>query len=114
MAKPNNPRRRMVSKQLAKFEVENQSVVGVLTVKETQTLLRDGEPHDIGRYEITNELGTMIVNGTTQIDEALTNVDIGQTVEILYLGDQQTSRGFTVKKFEVYVIEPEGDDDEER
>lgn len=111
-AKP-KPRRRMVSKQLAKFEVENQTVVGVLTVKDTQTLLRDGEPHEIGRYEITNDLGTMIVNGTTQIDEALESVKIGETVEILYLGEQQTSRGFTVKKFEVYVHEVEGNDNAE-
>lgn len=114
MAKPKNPRRRMVSKQLAKFEVENQTVIGTLAVKETQTLMRDGEPHEIGRYEITNEVGTMIVNGTTQIDEAMENVAVGDTVELVYMGEQQTSRGFMVKKFEVFIHEEEGGDDEER
>lgn len=108
------PRRRMISKQLAKFEVANQTVIGTLTVKETQTLMRDGEPHEIGRYEINNEVGTMIVNGTTQIDEAMVNAEIGDTVELVYMGEQQTSRGFMVKKFEVFVHDKEESDDEER
>lgn len=99
-------RRKMISTQLAKFDTEGITLTGVLEVKELQFL----QGKEVGRYVLKNEAATFIVNGTAQIDEAMAHAEVGQTIEILYLGSAVTGSGWTVKRFEVYILE-EGEDD---
>ena len=99
-------RRKMISTQLAKFDTEGIGVTGVLTVKELQTL----QGKEVGRYVLENDAATIIVNGTSQIDEAMTKAEVGQTIEIIYLGSAVTGAGWTVKRFEVYILEEEEED----
>ena len=99
------PRRRMISKQLIRFE-EGVSYVGTLTVKERQTI----NEKEIGRYELDGGAVQMVVNGTVQLDEAMAHAEVGQMIEIVYLGEASTASGFKVKRFEVYVLTEEGED----
>ena len=103
---PQKPmRRRMVSTQLY-APSEGQTTVGRLTEKGTQTL----QGKEVGRYVLTNEAATIIVNGTVQLDEAFAKVQEGDMIELLYLGTAPTSNGFNVKRFEVYVLEDDESD----
>lgn len=98
---PPKPRRRMISTQLAKFDTPGITYTGVLMVKEQQTLSNN----EVGRYVMKNDEAVFIVNGTVQLDEAMANAEVGQTIEILYIGESTTSAGWHVKNFEVYVLE---------
>lgn len=100
------PARKMISRQLAKFTKEGQSITGVLMEKGTQTI--NGK--EIGRYILGNEVATMIVNGTVQIDEAMVNANVGDMLELVFIAEVPTSNGFKVKQFEVYVL-GEGEED---
>lgn len=103
-------RRRMISQQLARFTSEGQSITGLLKEKGTQVI----NEKTIGRYILENEVGTMIVNGTAQIDEAMVVAEIGQLLEIKFIQEVMTTNGFYVKQFEVYVLGEEETKDEER
>lgn len=102
-------RRKMISEQFIRFDTEGITYTGELTSKEKQ-MFRGKE---VGRYTIKNESGSMAFNGTDQLDKALANAEVGQIIEILYLGEEKTSEGFDVKRFEVYVLEEEDDDGKE-
>lgn len=103
------PRRKMISTQLARFTNEGQSITGLLTIKETQTI--NGK--EIGRYVLKNDVATMILNGTVQLDEAFVNAEVGDMIEVVYLGEFPTSNGFKVRGFEVYILEESEDDAKE-
>lgn len=99
--KPKGARKRMISTQLAAFSGEGQSITGLLTEKGRQTI----RGNDCGRYILKNPTGTIIVNGTVQIDEAMVNAEVGELIELVYLGTRPTGNGFDVKVFEVFVLE---------
>lgn len=103
-------RRRMISRQLARFIEEGFSITGVLQEKGTQVI----NGNEVGRYILKNEVAEMIVNGTAQIDEAMANAEIGQMLEIKFMHEALTTNGFKVKQFEVYVLGEETEGDEER
>lgn len=106
--KPPKPtgRRKMISTQLAAFTGEGQSIVGRLTEMTRQNI----RGNECGRYVLVNETGTIIVNGTTQLDEAFPNAKVGDLIEITYKGTAHTGAGWDVKLFEVYILEEEEGD----
>ena len=103
------PARKMISRQLAKFTQEGQSITGVLEEKGLQTI--NGK--EIGRYILKNEVATMIVNGTVQIDEAMVNATVGDMLELIFIAEVPTSNGFKVKQFEVYILDASEEDGKE-
>lgn len=98
-------RRRMISEALAVWDTEGMTITGVYIEKGTFQQMRDGRPVDVAKYTLKNDVATIIVNGTYDIDAAMARVEIGETVEITYKGEAVTSAGFKVKKFEVAVHE---------
>lgn len=100
------PARKMISRQLAKFTKEGQSITGRLEEKGLQTI--NGK--EIGRYILKNDVATMIVNGTVQIDEAMVNATVGDMLELIFIAEVPTSNGFKVRQFEVYILE-DGEED---
>lgn len=98
----------MISEQFIRFDTPGLTWTGTLTAKETQ-MFRDKA---VGRYTLQNPTGKFSFNGTDQLDKALDQAEVGNTIEIVYLGEEKTSEGFDVKTFEVYILE-EGEDDAE-
>lgn len=103
------PRRKMISRQLAKFTQEGQSITGKLEEKGVQTI----NGRELGRYIMSNEVCTMIVNGTVQIDEAMASAAVGDILELVFIAEVPTSNGFKVKQFEVYILSDGEEDGEE-
>ena len=99
-------RKKMLTTQLARFDTEGVTVTGILEIKEEQTI----QGKVIGRYTFRNDVATFIVNGTVQLDEALSQAEIGDNMEITYTGDRVTSNGFKVRQFEVYVLTEDATD----
>ena len=97
------PRRRMVSESLAQWDKEGLTISGVYVEKGSFQQMRDGKAVDVPKYTLKNEVATIVVNGTLDINAAMENVQIGETVEIVYKGEVVTAAGYRVKKFEVYV-----------
>lgn len=87
--------------QQVKWENEGTEVMGRLMHKET-TMFRDQER---GRYLIASAEGLMVVLGTYQIDQALTLVEVGETIRIKYIGSEGTNAGNRFKLFEIEVFE---------
>ena len=69
------------------------------------------EDRDVKQYALTNGRARQVFNGTLNLDSALENVKDGEEVEILYEGSEALAEGRSVKKFQVWVLEP-GDDEE--
>lgn len=104
------PRRRLVSDQQAQWTSEGQTMTGVYKSVE-QVPYQD---KTLNKYVFENDVGQMVVMGTSQIDTAMARVHVGETIEITYKGTAPTSSGFHVKLFEVAVLEAEeGEDGEE-
>lgn len=99
-------RRRMVSNQLVRWDAPGQSCTGILGIKELQTL----NENEIGRYVLNNVDGTYVINGTIQLDEAMRHVEVGQEIEIEFTGESITSKGRSVKNFDVFVLEDDDTD----
>lgn len=104
------PRRRLVSDQQVQFTGEGQTVVGKYKDVE-EVYMATGTK--LNKYIFENELGIMIIMGTSQIDTAMARVNVGEMVEVTYKGTVPTSNGFHVKLFEVAVLEDAENDGEE-
>ena len=100
------PKRRMISNQMATFTAEGQSITGKLTEKGTQTIMG----REVGRYVLANDVANIVFNGSVQLDEAFREAAVGEMIEVIYKGTAKTSNGFSVKLFEVYVLEEDGAD----
>jgi len=96
-------RRRMVSESLVHWDTEGMTITGVYTEKGSFPQMRDGKPVEVPKYTLTNDVATIVVNGTQDLNAAFAKIEIGQTVEIMYKGEAVTATGFKVKKFEVYI-----------
>lgn len=101
------PRRVMVSDQFLVFDQDGVSYTGEFERRGTITY----EGREVNQYALTNGRARMVFNGTLNLDSALENVQDGEQVEILYEGATALPEGKTVKKFQVWVIEP-GDEEE--
>ena len=101
------PRRVMVSEQFIVFDNEGVSYEGVF--ERLADIVVEGR--DVRQYSLTNGRARMVFNGTLNLDAALENVRDGETIEILYDGFTELADEKTVKKFTVWALEP--DDDEE-
>lgn len=101
-------RRRLVGTQTAQWNNPGDRYTGVY-YKLEEVPYAGGKI--ILKYSFETDGSTYIVMGNMKIDEGMAEVKIGETVEITYLGDTPTSGGFTMRLFEVAVIE-EGSDNE--
>lgn len=101
-------RRKKLTTGMVEFTTEGQSFVGTYE-KHEEIPYQDKV---LQKYTFSNDKGTFVMMGGTQVDEGMTNAEIGDVLEIVYLGVQRTSNGFDVKLFEIFRI-VEGDDDAE-
>ena len=101
------PRRRLLTESQAQFSNEGQTVTG------TFLKIEDVPYHDkfIKKYTFDSGVGTMIVMGSLKIDEAMEKAEIGEIIELTYLGTQRTAQGFDVKLFEIAVLTEEDHDE---
>lgn len=97
------PRRVMVSDQFLVFDAEGVTYEGLFERRANITV--DGR--DVAQYSLTNGRARMVFNGTLNLDSALENVKDGEYIEILYEGAEDLPEGRTVKKFQVWVHEPD-------
>lgn len=101
-------RRKMLSTGNIEFSSPGVSFVGRFEIRETV-------PYNdkvLNKYTFKNEVGTFVLMGSTQLDPAMAQAAIGDMIEVTYKGTQPTSNGFSVKLFDVAVLE-EDDDDEQ-
>ena len=103
-------RRRMLSKSQIEFSGPGQSFVG--RYKMLEYVPYAGEK-TLLKYTFENEIGTFILMGSMQIDQAMEAATEGDMIEVTYKGTAPTSSGFTVKLFDIAVLEegPSGDID---
>ena len=103
------PRRKMQVPELFQFAEHGSSIKGFLTGKATQVI----QGKTVGRYVIKFGGTLSIINGTVFLDDALSQVERGEFVEIVYVSDQVTQSGYGVRQFEVYTGVDEEVKDEE-
>ena len=104
-------RTRRTDEPLIQWETPEQYVAGAIMEKGEQTFEATAdqpEARTVGRYVIEDfEQGSVVVLGTEHIDKGMAPLDVGQYVEITFLGETQTKAGYPLKRFEVYEIQPE-------
>ena len=103
------PRRRLLTEQQVRFTAEGQTVVGTY-IGMDNVPYRDGKI--LNKYTFENEIGTMVLMGSTKIDEAMGRCAVGDVVEITYKGTVPTSAGFTMKLYDIAVLEEDEDGEE--
>lgn len=101
------PRRVMVSDQFLVFDQDGVTYEGIFERRGTITY----EDREVNQYALTNGRARMVFNGTLNLDSALENVEDGEQIEILYEGATELPEGRTVKRFQVWVMEP-GEEEE--
>ena len=101
------PRRVMVSDQFLQFDQDGVTYQG--TFERQQDIVVEGR--DVHQYALINDRARMVFNGTMNLDSALKDVRDGEAVEILYEGSEALAEGKSVKKFSVWVLEPDGDEE---
>lgn len=99
-------RRVMVSEQFLQFDTDGVTYEG--TFKREEDIAVEGR--EVKQYSLTNGRAKMVFNGTMNLDAALENVHDGEQVEILYEGSTALEEGRSVKKFQVWVLEPDDAD----
>lgn len=103
------PRRIMVSDQFLVFDAEGVTYEGTFERRPDITY----EGRDVKQYSLSNNRSRMVFNGTLNLDSALENVKDGEHVEILYEGSEQLADDKSVKKFQVWVIDLDAEEDTE-
>lgn len=102
-------KRRLLTKDRVEFTNEGQSFTGHFTEWEVVPY----QDKEINKYTFKNEVGTFILMGGMKVDEGMANAQIGDLIEVTYLGTAPTSKGNTVKLFRITAIDLE-DEDEQR
>lgn len=103
------PRRIMVSDQFLQFDQDGVTYTGKFSNEMPITV----EGRQVNQYSITNGRARMVFNGTLNLDSALANVRDGEEIEILYEGSEAIGEDRSVKKFQVWVLEPDDDETED-
>lgn len=98
-------RRRMLSTENVEFSSPGVSFVGRFIAWEKVPY----QERELNKYTFTNEVGTFVIMGSTNLDSAMEQATIGDMLEITYQGTVPTSNGFSVKLFDVAVLE-DGDE----
>lgn len=102
------PRRKMLSTGNVEFSSPGVCFVGKY-VDHTQV---DYQDKILEKYTFQNEVGTFVMMGSMQLDPAMAQAEIGEMLEITYKGTVPTSKGNSVKLFDVVVLEEGGEDAE--
>lgn len=101
-------RRKMLSKGNVEFSSPGVCFLGKYTEHDTVPY----QDRVLQKYVFKNEVGTFVMMGSTQLDPAMAEAEIGDMLEITYKGTQPTSNGFSVKLFEVVRLEEDDGDAE--
>lgn len=87
-----------IESEFIKFEKEHDTLIGVLIEKGEQEM-RNGT---VGRYVVEGEDEKLrTFHGTTDLDDKLSLVNVGDLIRIEYLGNQNTGSGQSMKTFKV-------------
>ncbi len=101
------PRRVMVSDQFLRFDDPGTTYTGIFTRRGFISM----EGREVQQYALTNARSRMVFNGTLNLDSALEDVADGEIIEILYEGSEDLPENRTVKKFQVWALEPDDEED---
>lgn len=92
--------------EIFRFEKEGDSIIGVLKqVRDGRYPRIDSSGNVIGKskiYTIDANGKLYTIFGTTVLENRMSNVNIGDTVKIVYVGLTKNKRGQQLKNFEVY------------
>ena len=99
-------RRRLVSEEFWRWSDATPQFTGTLTEITSYTF---GD-REIVQYTFTRAGSDVRMNATDQLVKAMSNVLVGEEVEINYEGTQRTGSGYDVQLFKVYVLEDDPDD----
>ena len=100
MPKEEQRPRRMLGAQFIRFTNEGDSFTGGLVAKRTQTL--NGK--DCGLYDFIADGNRCRMNGTDQIDDAMVDAELGDTIKITFIGAVRTLAGFDVRQFDIELV----------
>lgn len=105
-------RRRALTPTFTRFEKVGDSITGRYVGVE-DAVNQDGEP--MKRFIVDDESrGLLSFLGATQINDAMSDLESGKYVEIIYKGEEKTGNNRNrIKQFEVYELDPPDEDGDE-
>ena len=93
--------RKILGSKFVKLEIIGEIFTGKLVGREPMII----NGNQTFRYTFTNEVGKWAMVGTRQLDDALSDADMGIEVEITYKELLETGNGFELKVYEVAALE---------
>lgn len=96
-------RRRVLGSQFIKLDSSGATFTGRLIDRQPQKF----ESSDSYVYTFESNGERYKMNGTRQLDDALSGVELGTLIEVKFLEAVPTTQGFTVKRFEVAALDEE-------
>ena len=92
--------RKILGAKFVKLNIDGDIFLGTLRKREPMVV----QGNSTYRYTFENEAGRFAMIGTTQLDDALSDAEMGTLIEITYQGEIQTGNGFVVQQYEVAAI----------